>query len=515
MDKLGRILIIDDESMVTQTLKMLLGLEGYSNVITFNDTKEALAYIKKNEIDLIISDFIMPSMNGIDFLNEAKKIQHDVTSILLTGYADKQNAIRAINEIGIFKYIEKPWDNTNLIINIKNALTQTRLRKELDIKIKELEIANEKLENYSKDLEKTVQARTQELSTTNSKLNAIITNCADGIVLFDKELRITSLNNAAIELFGQKEADIISKNLFELIVSEKKHPTIKELTSEKSTFLRNYSLINYEKDDKIPIEISIAPVMDNINNFFIAVIRDVTYQKENQRLRDDFISTLAHDLRTPLLATISGLDFILDKSLGDVTEKQNNLFCAMKKSSEDMLGLVNALLEVYRYEAGKNYLCKTKFDIVKLTNECEQELSPLLKKSKIKFKINKKTDELFINADKNEIRRVITNLIGNAIKHSQNCDVITVNIIQKDKDLIYEVKDNGIGISESDCKKLFGRFSQGTNTKRSSSTGLGLYLARQIIEAHSGKIYVNSKINKGATFTFELKNSINDCKVIL
>ncbi len=515
MDKLGRILIIDDETMVTQTLKMLLGLEGYSNVTTFNDTKEALAYIKKNEVDLIISDFIMPSMNGIDFLSEAKKIQHDITSILLTGYADKQNAIRAINEIGIFKYIEKPWDNANLIINIKNALTQTRLKKELDIKIKELEIANEKLENYSKDLELTVQERTRELSTTNSKLNAIITNCADGIVLFDKELKITGLNNAAIELFGEQKDTILSKNLFELIVSEKKHPTLKELASEKSTFLRNYSLINYNKDIKIPIEISIAPVIDDINNFFIAVIRDVTYQKETQRLRDDFISTLAHDLRTPLLATISGLDFILDKSLGDITQKQSDLFCAMKKSSEDMLGLVNALLEVYRYEAGKNYLCKTKFDIIKLTNECEQELSPLLKKSKIKFKINKKSDELFINADKNEIRRVIINLIGNAIKHSQNCDLITVSIIQKEKDLIYEVKDNGIGISENDCKKLFNRFSQGTNTKRSSSTGLGLYLARQIIEAHSGKIYVNSKINKGSTFTFELKNSINDCKVIL
>ena len=79
-------------------------------------------------------------------------------------------------------------------------------------------------------------------------------------------------------------------------------------------------MINYTKDIKIPVEISIAPVLDNKNNFYVAVIRDVTYQKETERLRDDFIATLTHDLRTPLLATISGLDFVLDKSLGEVTQ---------------------------------------------------------------------------------------------------------------------------------------------------------------------------------------------------
>ena len=135
MDKTGKILIVDDESMVTKTLSMLLGLEGFSNVITFNNPKEALKYLEEYEVDLIISDFIMPEMNGIDFLEIAKKYQNKVSMILLTGYADKENAIKAINAIGIFKYIEKPWDNKQLIINVKNALVQTKLKKELDKKI--------------------------------------------------------------------------------------------------------------------------------------------------------------------------------------------------------------------------------------------------------------------------------------------------------------------------------------------------------------------------------------------
>lgn len=515
MDKCGKIVIVDDEAMVTKTLSMLLALEGFSNVAAFNTPKDALDYLKRNEADLIISDFIMPEMNGIDFLEKAKRTQTEVSSILLTGYADKENAIRAINEIGIFKYIEKPWDNNSLILSIKNALERTRLKKELNCKIVELKEANNKLENYSKNLEEIVEKRTLELSCANNKLNAIISNCADGIITFDSDFKITDLNNAAVNLFGQKKKNILSSNLFELIVNEKKQFTKKDLSFKQSIFLRNYSLINYEKDIRIPVEISIAPVNDNNDIFYVAVIRDVTYQKETERLRDDFIATLTHDLRTPLLANISGLDFILDKSLGDITEKQQSLFEAMKKSSEDMLGLVNTLLEVYRYEAGKTYFCKTKFDIVKLADECIDELSTLIKKAEMNISVYKNDSEILVNADKNEIRRVITNLIGNAVKHSQKGKNIKVDIERNLEDLIFSVSDDGIGLTPEDCDKLFNRFSQGTNQKRSSSTGLGLYLSRQIIEAHNGKIYVESELNKGSKFTFELKNAINDCKVIL
>ena len=109
----------------------------------------------------------------------------------------------------------------------------------------------------------------------------------------------------------------------------------------------------------------------------------------------------------------------------------------------------------------------------------------------------------------------MVNLIGNAIKHSQNSTSVKINVTQQEKDLTVDVIDNGVGLSDEDSAKLFNRFSHGTNQKRSSSTGLGLYLSRQIIEAHNGKIYVESELDKGSKFSFELKNVINDCKVIL
>ena len=124
-------------------------------------------------------------------------------------------------------------------------------------------------------------------------------------------------------------------------------------------------------------------------------------------------------------------------------------------------------------------------------------------------------EDFSINADRNEIRRAILNLLGNAVKHGGENTKVKITTKKEGKDLRVSVSDNGIGLSEQDCKKLFKRFSQGTSKKRSCSTGLGLYLSRQIVEAHGGTIFVESELNKGSTFTFILKNAAIESKVLL
>ena len=144
----GKIVIVDDEKIVTSAFKALFKVEGFSNVSLFNSPAEALDYLQNEEPDLIISDFLMPEMNGLQFLTEAKKLYPETSMILLTGYADKENAIKAINEIGLYKYIEKPWDNDDLIVNIKNGIERSHLLGNLRAKIKELETAHKELEKY-------------------------------------------------------------------------------------------------------------------------------------------------------------------------------------------------------------------------------------------------------------------------------------------------------------------------------------------------------------------------------
>ena len=327
-------------------------------------------------------------------------------------------------------------------------------------------------------------------------------------------------NEQAKKLFcTNKNDELKGKNFFELIINEKN----KKFQKDEKT-LRDYTIIDYRNNRKIPVEINLANVVLNDEENTIALIRDITFQKENERLRDDFIATLTHDLRTPLLASINALDFTLNGELGNVSDELKELLSVMKKSSEDMLGLVNALLEVYRYESGKLFLCKTHFSLEELIKETAKKLSPLLVEDNLNFEFNfpnNNRGETIINADKNEIRRVISNLLGNAIKHSKKDGNIKINVTCENKDAKVDIVDFGEGLSKEDIDKLFNRFSQGTSKKRSTSTGLGLYLSRQIIEAHNnetpggctGSIYAKGELDKGCTFSFILKNSIIENKV--
>ena len=225
-------------------------------------------------------------------------------------------------------------------------------------------------------------------------------------------------------------------------------------------------------------------------------------------MRDDFIATLTHDLRTPLLAAIQTLTFFLDGALGELDEKQKHLLATMQKSNQDLLGLVNALLEVYKYDADKLVLTKTNFNMYSLVEQVYNELSSLAKMKNIEFLIDCTDKSLEINADRSEIRRVICNLCGNAINYTGENGKVVVTIKNEDKDLIFSVSDNGSGIPPEDIPNMFQRFSQGTSKKRSTGTGLGLYLSRQIIESHGGKIWLESKLNKGSEFSFILTDTV-------
>ncbi|MCK5407851.1 MAG: response regulator, partial [Candidatus Krumholzibacteria bacterium] len=121
------IVLVDDEEMVLTSLRSILSLETDYEVQTFLSAREALEHIGKNEVDLVISDYLMPEMDGISFLAKVREIKPEIPRIILTGYADKENAIKAINEVGLFQYIEKPWDNEDLMIIIRNGLEKQKL----------------------------------------------------------------------------------------------------------------------------------------------------------------------------------------------------------------------------------------------------------------------------------------------------------------------------------------------------------------------------------------------------
>lgn len=165
------IMVVDDEKMITTTLSTMFKLMLNENVIAFNDVNQALACdeLENREVDLIISDFMMPTMNGLEFLKNVRQKSPETVTILLTGYADKENAINSINEIGLYYYLEKPWDNNDLIKVVKNGLEKKELEDSLKEKYREIEEYNSEITRLYELLKHDYNAETE-----NTK-NLIIT----------------------------------------------------------------------------------------------------------------------------------------------------------------------------------------------------------------------------------------------------------------------------------------------------------------------------------------------------
>ena len=155
--EIGTILIVDDEDMVLSSISSFLELETEYKVVSFTTASDALKYIKDNvdDVDLVISDYLMPEMDGISFLAKVREIKPEVPRIILTGYADKENAIKAINEVGLYQYIEKPWENEDLRIIIRNGIEKQSLLKKLQAKMDEIDQAYTDLKDMQREIVKT------------------------------------------------------------------------------------------------------------------------------------------------------------------------------------------------------------------------------------------------------------------------------------------------------------------------------------------------------------------------
>ncbi len=220
------------------------------------------------------------------------------------------------------------------------------------------------------------------------------------------------------------------------------------------------------------------------------------------RLREDFVSRLTHDLRTPLVAADRMLSFFQQEAFGTLTPSMKEAITTMQLSNHNLLEMTNTILEVHRYEAGRKRLTFTSFDTVELVKEVVKELHPLAIQKAIALECHFSPQQDYkITASRLEIRRILTNLIGNSLKFTDQGS-ITLELVKKDNSIIIKVRDTGCGIAPEEQVNLFERFRQGNH--RLSGSGLGLHLVSQIVEAHQGQIFVKSKVGQGSLFTVEL-----------
>ncbi len=219
------------------------------------------------------------------------------------------------------------------------------------------------------------------------------------------------------------------------------------------------------------------------------------------RQRQDFVSRLTHDLRTPLVAADRMMGLLRDGALGDISPQVREALEIMSRSNLNLLEMVNKLLDVYRYEAGSKTLEMRPIDVAELVRQVVQELGPIAQTKNLDLIANIPTGLPLVKGDRLELLRVFNNLIGNALKFTEEGHV-EVSVEQKQAEIVILISDTGPGVSEAERPFLFQRFQQGTHHKQGS--GLGLYLSNYIVMAHGGRISLQCGKDKGSCFSVHL-----------
>jgi len=227
---------------------------------------------------------------------------------------------------------------------------------------------------------------------------------------------------------------------------------------------------------------------------------------EADRVKNEFLANMSHELRTPLNAIIGFSEALSLKLFGDLTPKQEEYVHDIHSSGIHLLGMINDLLDIAKIEANEMKLCKEYFNITQVTKESVNIVTPLANKKNISIKVISEDENLEIYADQQKYQQIMYNLLSNSIKFTDDNGFVEVKIEASENVARVHVKDNGIGIDPKYHGKIFAKFQQvdSSYTRKQSSTGLGLTITKELIELHGGKIWIESKLNEGTTFTFEL-----------
>lgn len=248
----------------------------------------------------------------------------------------------------------------------------------------------------------------------------------------------------------------------------------------------------------------------------LEVFEDITRRKHAEekivrlsKLKDEFVSTVSHELRIPLAITKEGINLILDRIVGDVNEKQEKLLITAKENIDRLVKIIDDLLNVAKIEAGRFELRKAKVDIRDVAKRVSTFFEPKLERKGLKLKLALPDKKLMAFVDGDRIVQVFTNLLGNAVKFTKE-GAITIAAKEKKGLIECSVADSGTGIPRKDISKIFDRFEQAGRGQATvkKGTGLGLSISKALVDMHGGKIWAESEVGKGTKFIFTLPKNL-------
>ncbi len=365
---------------------------------------------------------------------------------------------------------------------------------------------NEALVKSNKSKQEADEARRQEEIEKN-EVEAVIRNLTAGLIMLDPKRKAILVNNQAEKMLGINRKNLFNKKLTE--IGNDNLTKLDQLLSSAGGQQLEKKPLTFIGPPERYFEISTAAVLDPKQRPLgqIIVLNDVTREKELDKTKSEFITITAHQLRTPLSGLKWALSLILDQDLGPINSKQKKVLQQGFASNEKMIDLISDLLNLTSLEEGRfayNFSQASLADLVSTVINDFQTYSKI-KRVKIDF-FKPRGDNFEATIDKDKITLVIQNLIENAINYSPANSTVTITLERDNHNLVFAVKDLGLGISDKEKPRLFTKFFRGETALKmeTEGNGLGLYLAKNIITSHKGKIWYESQLGQGSTFYFKL-----------
>ena len=343
-----------------------------------------------------------------------------------------------------------------------------------------------------------------QLIVARQTTEAAIDSLYDPVIVTDSEGCVTKLNPAAEEIFGS-EAENSGKHIGEIA----RDPTIAGAVAEAIRSQRpvagegTASVLPLRVDgSERSFRLRTTPMRDNENRLLGAVtlLEDITHLREIDRLKSEFIATASHELRTPLTSVQMGVHLLLEKAAGELTDKQTEVLEACRQDCDRLDKLMQDLLDLSKIEAGESPPQLSSVRASELIQAAAEDLRPQVEVKGLEFRIDVPTGLPYINVDRLQIERVISNLVTNAIRSTKQGE-IRISAERHDRNLAVSVTDSGNGIPAEYLPHIFDKFVQVPDAP-TGGAGLGLAISKSIVEAHGGQIGVHSEMGTGSTFTF-------------
>ncbi|GAB4297352.1 MAG: response regulator [Desulfuromonadia bacterium] len=496
----ARILIADDEADIATILKLQLEDAGY-RTSRARDGIEVLETLSREPFDILLLDLRMPRMDGMKTLEQLRIQYPDLPVVIMTAHGSESVAVDALHR-GAMDYVAKPFSFDDLKKRIERALEFTRAQQE-----------NRRLQ--------------EALAAEQQKIAAILEGVTDMLVAVDRNGRVVQVNRAVEDFLGIPREQLLGKMVTDVIrgdLSRGRLPCLEAIETNAPVHDVSYTIAG--RSGLVPILSNAAPLMrDQTTWGGVEILRDVSRLKELEQEKEDFVSMLSHDLKSPITAIVGSLDLVREGRLGPVNEEQREFLDDAAESCSELVDMIDTLLDIHKFESGKMTMSIRPEDPVQLLQRVASRYRIVARRAEISFVFEADGQIPPILLDRQKFTRLAGNLLSNAFKFTPSPGVIRLTLALRRVDptlprsipprlyppdriptegryLELAVSDTGPGIPRDLQTDIFDRFVQGRNRRlgKVKGSGLGLAFCRKVMDAHNGLIWVESEPGDGSTF---------------